>query len=588
MRRGPEPGKIYPLDADTISIGRGSKNHIIIHDNEVSRNHVRLSKTPVGYELHDLNSSNGTYVNGQKVVEEAWLIQTQCIIELGDSITLEYRMGRPEDDPDVSEIYKSRSPTPIKEKSYLIISIDSRPDHEVYPLEGMTVNVGRSTSNDIVIVEPELSREHFRLTLMPQGYFVEDLGSTNGTFVNGEPLSGQRLLYTNDVIQIGTTIRLTLSNSPDMDRAVTSALDGESAPADKRKTSRLHAFDLSRPAAEPTDAGTGVDHKSLEDAVLISYARQDWEKIVAPLVDKLVDAEIESWVDQYLVERSSDWILATEQARLECWLLIIVVSPAAMKSDLVQRNWRHFQNREKPVILVILEPADRMPMGASLLPTVQYNPAVPDVAFQQLIREIKRIQAPPQVDTKRRKKSETDSQKTTSVAAKAAETGEADIVSSAAAADTSPAEPGTVVAGALTEKTSADKTPTDEVVQDKSTSDQVAEEMSNDADETAEDKSDKRPAKPLLAALEAARNARTPEPSNEDIKATLEQEGVAGDVESQTVQADPSTPVTEVKAATGQPDTDEIPSMTSDEPADSGLLEVESEPEDTGKEPNDS
>ena len=392
MRRGPEPGKVFPLDLEEIKIGRGSKNTLIIHDNEVSRNHLRLIRTTAGYELHDLNSSNGTYVNGQKV-DSIWLLQSQCIIELGDSITLEYRMGRPEDDPEIGDLYRARAPVPVQERSYLVVNIDSHEEAVVYPLEGMAITVGRATSNDIVIVEPELSREHFRLTLMPEGYYVEDLGSTNGTFVNGEPLETQRLLYANDVIQIGTTIRLRLTNSPEsfMDHSSTSLLDGDRNVVNRRKTSRLEVPNFVNPAPAPTEAGTGVDHKSLEDDVLISYARADWEKIVAPLVDKLYEAGIQTWVDQYLVEESNDWILATEQARLECWLLVVVVSQDAMRSDMVRKNWRHFQNREKPIVLLMYEPIERMPIGASRLTRVQYNPGVPEVAFQQVVRDIRRL-----------------------------------------------------------------------------------------------------------------------------------------------------------------------------------------------------
>ena len=79
MRRGPTPGAIFELDADEVSIGRGVKNHIVIHDNEVSREHCRLVRLLEGYELHDLQSSNGTFVNGQRVI-------TTCMLTPGTFI----------------------------------------------------------------------------------------------------------------------------------------------------------------------------------------------------------------------------------------------------------------------------------------------------------------------------------------------------------------------------------------------------------------------------------------------------------------------------------------------------------------------
>ena len=101
MRRGPDPGIIHAVEGDEVTIGRGTKNNIVIDDNEVSRDHLRLVKVMGGYELHDLNSSNGTYVNGQ-LVEGVWLLRSRCIIELGDSITLEYRLGDPSEEKEAA------------------------------------------------------------------------------------------------------------------------------------------------------------------------------------------------------------------------------------------------------------------------------------------------------------------------------------------------------------------------------------------------------------------------------------------------------------------------------------------------------
>src|SRR5215468_12707297 len=89
MRRGPTPGTVYELDGEEITIGRGNKNGIVIRDNEVSREHCRLVRFSGNYEVSDLGSSNGTFVNGQRVTTP-WLLQPGMLIELGDTITLEY------------------------------------------------------------------------------------------------------------------------------------------------------------------------------------------------------------------------------------------------------------------------------------------------------------------------------------------------------------------------------------------------------------------------------------------------------------------------------------------------------------------
>ena len=65
------------------------------------------------------------------------------------------------------------------------------------------VIVGRSPGADIVIGAGYVSARHARFTLMGQNLFVEDLGSTNGTAVNGQLTSGPTALKNKDVIAIG-------------------------------------------------------------------------------------------------------------------------------------------------------------------------------------------------------------------------------------------------------------------------------------------------------------------------------------------------------------------------------------------------
>jgi pSer/pThr/pTyr-binding forkhead associated (FHA) protein len=78
-----------------------------------------------------------------------------------------------------------------------------------YELIKDVVTMGRDMSNDIVINDAESSRHHARLTKQGATYVVEDLGSTNGTFVNSARLSTPRPLSPGDVIGMGETIALT-------------------------------------------------------------------------------------------------------------------------------------------------------------------------------------------------------------------------------------------------------------------------------------------------------------------------------------------------------------------------------------------
>ncbi|HKZ70832.1 MAG TPA: FHA domain-containing protein [Anaerolineales bacterium] len=75
------------------------------------------------------------------------------------------------------------------------------------------MTMGRDMSNDIVINDAEASRHHARLTKQGSSYVIEDLGSTNGTFVNSARLSTPRTLSAGDVIGIGETISLNYESS---------------------------------------------------------------------------------------------------------------------------------------------------------------------------------------------------------------------------------------------------------------------------------------------------------------------------------------------------------------------------------------
>ncbi len=77
---------------------------------------------------------------------------------------------------------------------------------KVHNLDKPEVTVGRDLNTEIVINDPEISRRHARLFLQGNSYVLEDLGSTNGTFVNNQRLSGPHMLRPGEVITFGERI----------------------------------------------------------------------------------------------------------------------------------------------------------------------------------------------------------------------------------------------------------------------------------------------------------------------------------------------------------------------------------------------
>ncbi len=99
-----------------------------------------------------------------------------------------------------------------------------------FPLEGDQLTIGRDSSNAVAITDPEVSRKHARLSFQGGKYVLEDLGSTNGTFVNGQRLTGPIVLKAGDVVSLGEQIVL-MYESIAMDAGATVAVSRKAVPA---------------------------------------------------------------------------------------------------------------------------------------------------------------------------------------------------------------------------------------------------------------------------------------------------------------------------------------------------------------------
>jgi pSer/pThr/pTyr-binding forkhead associated (FHA) protein len=171
----------YPLKT-TVAIGRSQDNDVVIDDIEVSRRHALLSWADGEATIRDLNSANGTTVNGQSISTNRPL-RNGDVIGLGTtSLTYynDFELARPR-----------------------LASVSNGADQE--HLIGRTLGIGRALSNDVVIADPTASRRHAQVALYDGQALVHDLDSANGTMVNGQRIVGDRELHDGDTITIGRT-----------------------------------------------------------------------------------------------------------------------------------------------------------------------------------------------------------------------------------------------------------------------------------------------------------------------------------------------------------------------------------------------
>ncbi len=127
---------------------------------------------------------------------------------------------------------------------------------KTYELVKDVVTLGRDMSNDIVINDSESSRHHARLTKQGVTYVLEDLGSTNGTFVNSARLSSPRPLSPGDVMGMGETIALTfevITTPPTGSTMVGGSIDATVVASDKDMMGMMGSS-MPEPVAEPPTA----------------------------------------------------------------------------------------------------------------------------------------------------------------------------------------------------------------------------------------------------------------------------------------------------------------------------------------------
>jgi hypothetical protein len=95
MRTGPDPGTVVDLDKDVMVFGRDAAVDIVLGDSEVSRKHARITRSPGGYVLEDLNSTNGTFVNGERLTSPHVLSHGD-LIGMGENVTMTFDAVSPE------------------------------------------------------------------------------------------------------------------------------------------------------------------------------------------------------------------------------------------------------------------------------------------------------------------------------------------------------------------------------------------------------------------------------------------------------------------------------------------------------------
>ena len=155
-----------------FSIGSSADNHLVIDDKDIDPIHAKVIQENTRYLLKDNNSTNGCFVNGQRITQKE--ILPGDIIKIGSA---EIIVLDPRSLPDKTKEPAAAPWRLVSDSSWLA------GNHFMLMPERATV-IGRGNQCDIVIPGTHLSRRHVEISVEGNHLRIKDLGSANGTYLN--------------------------------------------------------------------------------------------------------------------------------------------------------------------------------------------------------------------------------------------------------------------------------------------------------------------------------------------------------------------------------------------------------------------
>lgn len=244
VEQGPVSGEEYALDELPLVIGRLPGADIVIDDTRISRQHARLTEREGQLQIEDLGSSNGTFVNGERISAPKSL-QDGDQIGLGQFLRFRLHLTpqpepsativrpalddetrvRPADHtliatpdqrtaltddtrsdrgaPSQETMVGERPPSQPEKAPMLLVTVAGSPP-QTHKLTGLSLKIGRAAANDIVIDHSFVSRYHAQLRWSGAGYeLVPQPEATNPVTVEGQPVTDPIYLHHGLKLRVG-------------------------------------------------------------------------------------------------------------------------------------------------------------------------------------------------------------------------------------------------------------------------------------------------------------------------------------------------------------------------------------------------
>lgn len=217
--------KEFVFDKDTLTVGRADDNDIKIDNMAVSGHHAKFVRENGDFVLIDLNSLNGTFVNGQKVSK--WILQNSDLVTVGKH-TLVFQDERADKKgltattefkaPEGTVMLDARTQQQLLEEAAahkpvdapvemvgMVTIISGGEGQDEVDLTKRVVTLGKSKDADIRIKGLFVPKISAVISRRPGGYFISHSEGRSVPKVNGETIKGQVKLKDGDMIEISGT-----------------------------------------------------------------------------------------------------------------------------------------------------------------------------------------------------------------------------------------------------------------------------------------------------------------------------------------------------------------------------------------------
>jgi len=219
---GKTPDGVVKLRRDATIFGR-EKGDIIVDDSEVSSTHCQIQEIGGIYHIFDMNSTNGTFVNNERVLKAK--LKDGDVITLGQS-SFRFSLEDESEVRHITTIFKAKEKknkltdsrsslvdtlieselhSPTSFVLNIKIAYDDGSDENV-ELSQQSLFIGRASSFGKFEADSEISRKHLLVKVNNTGeVFIEDQGSTNGSYLNGKRITGMHMVRPQDEVRVGTS-----------------------------------------------------------------------------------------------------------------------------------------------------------------------------------------------------------------------------------------------------------------------------------------------------------------------------------------------------------------------------------------------